>query len=154
MNAITGNGTHVQIESARNELKQAMMNLEMLLTVPTPAVNAAAFDERQIRAIRRARALRRNYFNDRLFADPAWDMLLDLYEAELGQRKIAITALGLGAEIPATTALRWVNTLQGEQLVERSNDPMDGRRVFVSLSGNGLQAMQDYFAAVAPVLSI
>jgi DNA-binding MarR family transcriptional regulator len=153
MNRVS-NSRIMQIESARDEIKQAMLHLEMLLNVPTPATEAAVFDERQIRAIRRARGLRRNHFSAGLFADPAWDMLLDLYEAELGQRKIAITALGLGADIPATTALRWINTLLDEGLVERSNDPLDGRRVFISLSAKGLESMQSYFAVTAPILAL
>lgn len=153
MNAIQQGSRTWQIESARSEIKEAMSKLEMLLDVPNPAAECATVDEKGIRAIRHARALRRKYFDARLFSDPAWDMLLDLYEAELGQRKISIGSLGLGADIPPTTALRWVNHLLDMGLVQRRNDPVDGRRVFISLSDKGLKAMQGYFAAAGPAIS-
>ena len=39
-----------------------------------------------VRQIIRARRLRARYFDEELFADPAWDMLLDLLQAEIAQR--------------------------------------------------------------------
>ena len=38
-----------------------------------------------VRAVIRARRLRARYFDEELFADPAWDMLLDLLQAEIAQ---------------------------------------------------------------------
>ena len=42
-----------------------------------------AIDPETVRAVIRARRLRARYFDAELFADPAWDMLLDLLQAEI-----------------------------------------------------------------------
>ena len=95
--------------------------------------------------------LRRNrdrFFPAEIFADPAWDILLELYAAELGQRRMTVSCVCTAACVPATTALRWINTLEENQLVQRRDDRFDGRRVFLSLTDDGLAAMNDYFDTV------
>jgi DNA-binding MarR family transcriptional regulator len=99
-----------------------------------------------IRAILKARRSRSQFFPENLFADPAWDILLELYAAELGQRRISVTSLCIGAAVPATTALRWINALEKAALLTRRNDPLDGRRIYVNLSQAGFEAMDAYFA--------
>jgi DNA-binding MarR family transcriptional regulator len=135
-------------ESGRKEIKKALQELQMLLEEPTGGFSSRLDSAIDIRAVRRARSLRDRFFNPRLFGDPAWDMLLDLYEAELSQSKVSVTSLAHGSAIPCTTALRWMNALISEGLVERRDDPLDGRRSFVSLSARGSEAMRDYFASL------
>ena len=101
-----------------------------------------------VRDIVRARASREQFFPDGLFADPAWDILLDLYCAEIDQRRIAVGSLCIGARVPATTALRWIDVLLRHELIEKRTDPLDKRRVFVSLTAQGSEAMQAYFATL------
>lgn len=101
-----------------------------------------------IRSISRCRSLRSKFFSSGLFADPAWDMLLELYANELEQHRISVSKLCLAAEVPPTTALRWIRTLEREGLIVRIDDTNDGRRVWVQLSSNGLAAMKQYFDAV------
>lgn len=101
-----------------------------------------------VRDIIRARAAREQFFPDGLFADPAWDILLDLFCAEMDQRRIAVGSLCIGARVPATTALRWIDVLLRHQLIEKRTDPLDKRRVFVSLTEQGSAAMQAYFATL------
>jgi DNA-binding MarR family transcriptional regulator len=98
-----------------------------------------------LRNIIKARRSRDNFFPQALFADPAWDMLLELYLSTLTQIRVATSSLCLGAAVPATTALRWINALEAEGLIERRSDPLDGRRVFVALSPKGIDQMQAYF---------
>lgn len=102
----------------------------------------------EIRRILRARRARSNFFGPELFADPAWDILLELYAAERGQQKISVSSLCVGSNVPATTALRWIQTLEKRHLLRRISDPMDGRRFFVSLTEKGSRAMIGYFQAV------
>jgi DNA-binding MarR family transcriptional regulator len=92
-----------------------------------------------------ARAARAQFFKASLFSDPAWDILLELFAAQQEGRRVSISAAGLTAEIPLTTALRWINALEREDLVERTGDPTDARRTFLKLSGKGLRAMTLYF---------
>lgn len=102
-----------------------------------------------VRDILRARARRADFFSARLFADPAWDMLLELYAAELDQTRISVGTLCLGSRVPATTGIRWIYTLEREGLINRDADPLDRRRFFVSLSPAASDAMTAYFSGTS-----
>ena len=52
----------------------------------------------------RERFRRQNFFDAGLFADPAWDMLLDLLQAELSHLRVPVSSLCIAAAVPATTA--------------------------------------------------
>ncbi len=97
-----------------------------------------------LRAIIRARRLRDQYFSGELFADPAWDMLLDLLLARMEQRMVAVSSLCIAAAVPPTTALRWIKRLTEEGIFVRTADPRDGRRVFIDLSEEAAAAMMAY----------
>lgn len=100
-----------------------------------------------IRSVIRSRRLRSTYFRDDLFADPAWDMLLHLLEAEIAQFRTTVSSLCDQAGVPPTTALRWIKKLTDKGMFVRRADPSDGRRVFVELSRESSTAMRRYFAA-------
>ena len=93
----------------------------------TSAEPGAPIDAGGIRAMIRARRLRDQHFAPELFADPAWDMLLDLMAARLEQRRVAVSILCIAAAVPPTTALRWIKTLTDQGLFVRRADPQDGR---------------------------
>jgi DNA-binding transcriptional ArsR family regulator len=101
-----------------------------------------------IRAAIRARRLRDGLFPGGLFEDPAWDMLLDLFAAELEGGRVSVSSLCIAAAVAPTTALRWIGRLAAEGLVERRPDPRDKRRAFVALSPQGSAAMRGYVAAL------
>jgi len=104
-----------------------------------------------VRAIIRARRLRDQYFHSELFADPAWDMLLDLFAARLEEQRVAVSSLCIAAAVPATTALRWIKTLTDHGLFVRAADPQDGRRVYIELSDHAAAALQAYLRAAQRV---
>lgn len=107
-----------------------------------------------VRLVIRARRLRSRFFPEELFADPAWDMLLDLLQAEISQLRVPVSSLCIAAAVPATTALRWLKALVGQGLFVRRADPHDGRRVFVELAPETSQALRRYFAEVGPISAI
>lgn len=107
-----------------------------------------------VRSVIRARRLRARFFPEDLFADPAWDMLLDLLQAEIAQLRVPVSSLCIAAAVPATTALRWLKTLVAQGLFVRRADPHDGRRVFVELAPATSQALRRYFAEVGKVATI
>ena len=107
-----------------------------------------------VRAVIRARRLRARYFSEDLFADPAWDMLLDLYAANLEQRKVSTSELCIASAVPSTTALRWIEKLVQMKMVTREDDHLDGRRTWVSLSPAARLQMESYFDAMAPSLRV
>jgi DNA-binding MarR family transcriptional regulator len=101
-----------------------------------------------VRSVIRARRLRTRYFAEDLFADPAWDMLLDLLQAEIAQLRVPVSSLCIAAAVPATTALRWLKSMTDKGIFLRRADPHDGRRVFVELSRDASVALRRYFAEV------
>lgn len=102
-----------------------------------------------VRSVIRARRLRGRYFPEDLFADPAWDMLLDLLQAEISQLRVPVSSLCIAAAVPATTALRWLKSMTEQGLFVRRADPHDARRVFVELAPQTSASMRRYFAEVS-----
>ena len=107
-----------------------------------------------VRSVIRARRLRSRYFPEDLFADPAWDMLLDLLQAEIAQLRVPVSSLCIAAAVPATTALRWLKTMVQQGLFVRRADPHDGRRVFVELAPDTSASLRRYFAEVGTIAVI
>ena len=110
---------------------------------------APPLDVETVRSVIRARRLRSSFFSEEMFADPAWDMLLDLLQAEIAQLRVPVSSLCMAAAVPATTALRWIKTMTEQGLLIRRADPRDGRRVFVELAPSASDAMRRYLADVA-----
>jgi len=109
----------------------------------------------QVKAILEARRRRDRLFEAGLFADPAWDMLLELYLAELvGKRRLSVGCLCQSAAVPATTALRWIRCLEEKGLAQRAPDPVDARRVFITLSDAGFEAMSLFMLTAGPSLPL
>lgn len=104
-------------------------------------------DPRDVRATIRARRLREQFLSPELFADPAWDMLLDLYAARLERRRVSVSSLCIAAAVPPTTALRWIGTMHDAELFGREPDPSDKRRAHITLTERAASAMRSYFAA-------
>lgn len=94
----------------------------------------------------RARQARAELFPQELFSDPGWDILLDLFEARLAHRRLAVSSVCVGAGVPTTTVFRWLRLLEQKELIVRTADPDDARRVFVELSPQGDYALRRWFA--------
>lgn len=80
------------------------------------------------------RRRREKLFGQDLFADAAWDIMLDLYRAHLAKKTISVSSACIAAHVPPTTALRWLAVLEERNLIVREADTRDRRRVYVSLS--------------------
>ena len=106
-------------------------------------------DPRLVRTIIRQRQLRGRHFGDDLFADPAWDMLLDLTAAHAEHERVSVTSLCIASGVPPTTALRWIAQMVDLGLLERVQDSADKRRAFIRLSERAVDAMAAYFAELA-----
>ena len=83
-----------------------------------------------------------------LFEDPAWDMLLDLFAAELEGRQVLVSSLCIASAVAPTTALRWINKLIAVGLLERQPDTLDRRRAFVALTPRASTCLNDYVAGL------
>lgn len=107
-------------------------------------------DPRLLRRIIRQRQLRARFFDGGLFADPAWDMLLDLAAARAEHKRVSVTSLCIASGVPPTTALRWIGQLTAAGLVQRAEDDTDRRRAFIILTEPAADAMARYFAELGP----
>jgi Winged helix DNA-binding domain len=114
-------------------------------SAPQSHVSNVSADD--VRKIVRLRRLREQFFQTDLFADPAWDMLLDLTIARIDGVAIAVSSLCIAAAVPATTALRWIKTMTDNGIFVRVGDPTDGRRVFIELSEDAATKMMAYLSA-------
>lgn len=102
----------------------------------------------EVRHAIRARRLRDQYFGEGLFEDPAWDMFLDLYAAELEGARVSVSSLCIASSVAPTTALRWISKLTDSSLLVRHPDTVDRRRAFMTLAPQVSEAMRGYMLAV------
>lgn len=103
-------------------------------------------DPRLVRKILRQRQVRAQFFDAALFADPCWDMLLDLTAARAEHVRVTVSSLCIASNVPPTTALRWIRQMTHSGLLLREEDDGDRRRAFITLSDDAALAMARYFA--------
>jgi DNA-binding MarR family transcriptional regulator len=121
--------------------------------LPDPSDQPSPVSADSVMEIVRARRLRSRFFADDLFADPAWDMLLDLFHAELMQRRVSVSTLCEESGVPPTTGLRWLTAMVERGLFVRRADPNDRRRFFVELAPAVSEAMKQYVTERAELLA-
>ena len=121
-----------------DELADIGAHEPLLLPAARPRGGRGATDNHSLAlAARRYLKLRRQrdlLFGADLFADPAWDILLDLFVGEVVNRKISVSSACIAAAVPPTTALRWIDRLTEEGLLQRVPDRDDRRRCHISLA--------------------
>jgi DNA-binding MarR family transcriptional regulator len=96
------------------------------------------------------RRLRGNLFGHSFFSDPAWDLLLQLFVHTTSKDPLSLSTLSCESRVPHTSMTRWVAKLRDAGLVSTSEDPADGRRVFVSISTRGKSRMRQLLAGHRP----
>ena len=101
------------------------------------------------RRLLRERRLRERMFDGTEFGEPAWDILLNLYIAHHEGKLVSVSSLCIAAGVPATTALRWISTMEVRGQLRRHRDPIHKRRMFMSLSAEALAAMDRYLTSLA-----
>lgn len=95
-----------------------------------------------------ARRQRSRYVSSELFGEPAWDMLLDLLDAELAYRRVSVSSLCTASGVPSSTALRWLKCLEQRGLVVRTANTSDASSASVQLSLEGSRALRRYVREV------
>ena len=95
-------------------------------------------------AIYRMRQHRQAYFDAALFAEPAWDMLLDLFINKVRGVRVSTTSLCLAASVPTTTGLRWLDQLVEQGLARRYTPLDDARLKLVEITSEGFRLMRRY----------
>lgn len=84
--------------------------------------------------------------NENIFGEPAWDILLDLFVAQERKKRISVSSACIGANVPITTAHRWLNLLEAEGFLIREYDDQDARRCYIKISAKTCAMMRSYLS--------
>lgn len=87
------------------------------------------------------RRRRERLLGTRLFGDPAWNLLLDLFIQRLDGRLTTVTSACIGSGAPQTTALRYLAGLIERGIVVQRASSNDRRVQYVDLSPVGFERM-------------
>ena len=129
------------LDLLRGEKAGAIVDCGALTSAPaTQLITAAA------KAMYRARRRRQRHFAmlERDFGEPVWDVMLDLFIAGREKRRVSVSSACIAADVPPTTALRWIQHLEEQAIVVREPDPLDRRRAYLQLSEPMAAAMEGY----------
>lgn len=96
------------------------------------------------KALKRSRDRRAAFFDAQLFADPCWDIMLDLVCARLEDQDVPVSSACMATNMPFSTALRHVRQLVDLGLVRRWKDPQDRRRDLLALEDATFETMKTY----------
>lgn len=118
-----------------------------LPNAPNRPVNLVA-RATELLAIRRAR---RKFFPPSLFHEPAWEMLVALFIVYETDHSMNVKQLVGRSDAPTTTSQRWIDHLYKSGLINRVTDTEDRRRIDISLSERGHDAMTKYLKHVSDV---
>lgn len=111
-----------------------------------PASPDEDFTGAYAQAIFRDRQRRAKYLPTVPFADPAWDLLLDLYFRGAKGEIVTVSNACMAAGVPTTTALRWIDILIDLGLVTREADVADRRRILLHLTDDAREKLKAYFS--------
>lgn len=151
-----GNRHRESVVAILHELEAKVRALKLALANPQekfPSSYSETQRERvlaqEVRRILKRRRMRSSYFDAELFAEPAWDILLEVFAADLSEQRLSVSGACSTPAVPRTTALRWLRKLEEIGLIVRTPDPLESRREWVSLSTSARVAMQDYLSSHA-----
>lgn len=101
----------------------------------TPSVPIQNHDILQVAMFwNRAIQLKDEVLGSDLAGAPIWLLLLDLYIHYRRNIRVSVSSACIASGLQPTTALRWLAALGQADLVHRSPDTKDRRRIFVSLT--------------------
>lgn len=117
---------------------------ETAMLPPSVAITAAA------KEISRARKDRVDYFDGMgcVFGEPMWDLMLELFIAEREDRRVSLARACVTANVPVSTAMRWLALMESEAILVREFDAKDCDRAFVRLHSTASRSMERYISDV------
>jgi hypothetical protein len=131
-----------------DQLAERIAEIEARLVVPPDLAAGFEFSDDALATVAarvyRARRRRERHFDAAIFADPAWDMLLDLFIAKARGKAVRTSSLCLAGAVPVATGLRWIAELERRELIERHHSPGDRRVRLIALTDQGYRVMRRY----------
>lgn len=146
MREIVGSTGENELHKMLGELLQRVSELEVRAAEAGQGRPARGFSDDKLAglaaAIYRMRQHRQAYFDAALFAEPAWDMMLDLFINKVRGARVSTTSLCLAAGVPHATGIRWIRTLREHGLLRRYRAPDDARLMLIEITPKGYQLMR------------
>lgn len=103
------------------------------------AIERKSFDLSRVAYLESQRMkLRARHLDPDLLGEPAWNILLELFQRFAGGAKVSTKSLQLIAGCPETTALRVIDRLEKANLIMRQPLETDKRMTMVSLTRTGV----------------
>ena len=99
--------------------------------------------EEEIASILSLRRARSEAFGAELFGDLAWDILLQLFSAKLGDRRVKLADLAIVA--PESTIARWAAVLEQRGYIACHLDSLNPSAMWIELSAVGTAKMSLLF---------
>lgn len=97
-------------------------------------------------AIIEDRRRRSEIFNPSMFGEPSWELLLTLFVMDQRGPRLTIGRLAQAANIRLTTALRWLDYLEDQNLIRRELHPRDARTAFIELTDKARDSLRLYLS--------
>lgn len=119
--------------------------------------NANSFDENLIESAKLLMHFRRElekYFPRFTFHDESWDVLLELFLSTAHGEELCVKQVLLSTGMPATSAMRLLERLEGAGLIFKSRSIQDRRQTMVNFTEEGIQSTASMLKAFSRIVSI
>lgn len=129
------------LQQELDEVRRAVLQEELPQRSERPPTNEAEAKQRLVSSVLQLRRERGALFEASLFGEPAWDILLELYLADLRHVRHSVSGICRLSDAPSTTALRWISKLESSGLITKEGDARDARRSWVKLTNKGFASL-------------
>lgn len=116
--------------------------LERIVEEPRTSKADAPTEEQLVKLAKQLRDMRKSrtrFFDESLFGEPGWDMILALYIADVEGYRLKVTDLVNESQATSSTALRWIDRLHELGLVHRRENTLDRRSHYLEMPVDGLR---------------
>jgi len=119
------------------------MKSQETLSAPKPARESRLQTATRLSDERRKRS--QHFADSELFLEPAWDILLYLFQVQSKGEEAKIEGVALASGLSTTSALRWFEMLESKKLVfAYKQQEEDREQIYLRLSPKGLIEMAAY----------
>lgn len=114
--------------------------------LPTPR-DTQSEENHFARQLLRLQQTRKRQFAPVEITGPGWNLMLALFAVPADSAGLGVGQVAQKADIPRTTAIRWLRRLEHHHLVRLAADPADKRVIRVNLTRSARGGMHASFAA-------
>lgn len=129
-------GFYARVESEQNPMERLITQLFQ------KRQRSLTLTEDHLVSLLLLRRARESVLGDNLFSDPAWDILLELYAACMGERSMSMAELARAIETPQSTTARWIAALESRGLVSSKTNSSSPDRAQIQLTSDGALKMR------------